>query len=100
MKKRDGTIKSEVAHAMDEIAAARGRVALFLINGHVQAIRRATNDYEKRMRQYESCLIGVYDIGVDSRDVHDDILFAYRNASQIGEQAMPGVDIDVVYVDV
>lgn len=61
------------AKAMRIYGRARARIAFFFIGGKLFGCQADKPVFEKRVSQYSSTLVGIYDINRDYRDILDDL---------------------------
>lgn len=85
---RKGQLKTPVvplreAHekAMALIDGYEDGCAIFMIAGNVHATRRTSQSFKNNLRALASNLVGVYDTGIDSRYVMEDLRTFYMEAA-------------------
>lgn len=66
--------------AMEAIDGADGVVAIFMVAGEVLSTRRSSQAFDHNVARLANNLVGVYDIGADSRRVREDLSEFYRGA--------------------
>lgn len=71
-------LRQAVERVSEIIDNTDGDVAVFMIAGRVVAAKKGAPYYEAKVARLKNNLIGVYNIGVDSRQLADDIGVFYR----------------------
>lgn len=66
------------ARAMEMIDGYDDGCAIFMVDGKVQATRRTSEFFENNMKRLAPGLVGVYDLGADSRHVLEDLREFYK----------------------
>lgn len=77
------SVQKAFKRAMKAYSNSDNEIAIFMIGGKISSTSADSANYKKRVDQFESSLIGIYDIASDARQILDDIEAYYK--------AFPGV---------
>lgn len=75
-------LSSALNRAMDAIDIAGEAVAIFMVAGEVLSTRSSSKAFKKNVTRLANNLVGVYDIGADSRRVREDLGEFYKGRVQ------------------
>lgn len=67
-----------IARAIRVFEQARTTIAFFFIGGKLSSTQKDSPDFDDRVSQFSSSLVGVYDVTADYRDILDDIGAYYK----------------------
>ncbi len=71
-------LKEAHERAMEMIESSRVRVAVFIVGGAVKCAKSSSPTFDARVKRLASGLVGVYDLGADSRQVYADLGVFYE----------------------